>query len=65
MICPYCSCKLVAFKWQCEDNSGWVYGWLCKCNESTRNSVVNIVVFSDTVFEKCKQQHEQEDNTNE
>jgi hypothetical protein len=35
--CPICDGHMQPMQWECEDGSGWVFGWLCGCNDATRN----------------------------
>ena len=32
VICPNCGTEMVRVRFEIED--GWIYGWLCECEES-------------------------------
>ena len=36
MVCTICGYVLSAARFQCEDGSGWMYGWLCDCTLQER-----------------------------
>ena len=38
MICPICETEMVAARWQCEDASGWAFGWACDCTAEMRDA---------------------------
>jgi len=35
-VCPICGAEMVAQRVQCEDWSGWMYGWACECDVALR-----------------------------
>jgi hypothetical protein len=38
MKCPICDSEMIAFRWQCEDASGWTFGWRCACTAEQRDA---------------------------
>lgn len=45
--CPICNDQLIPSKIECADLSGWMYGWLCDCNDNLREDISQVVVFTD------------------
>ena len=35
-VCPVCHIEMVPIRIQCEDASGWTFGWACECDEALR-----------------------------
>ncbi len=40
MTCPDCGGEMTKTKIQCSDLSGWMYGWLCDCDDDAEYDVV-------------------------
>ena len=39
VFCPICRTQMVPSRVECEDGSGWMFGWLCACNEEMRGAL--------------------------
>jgi hypothetical protein len=43
ITCPICKKKLVPTRVECDDGSGWTYGYTCDCNKKLRDEYFKIV----------------------
>jgi hypothetical protein len=44
LVCPICKGALVPTGIECEDNSGWYYGYICACTTEMRDEYFNKLV---------------------
>ncbi len=36
--CPICGATMAPVRVECEDGSGWLFGWACLCDETAREA---------------------------
>ncbi len=48
LACPDCGKTMVRSRIECHDSSGFMFGWLCDCNDETRANQAQVTIYGES-----------------